>query len=124
MPASAYVPVTGHEANYDGYVQLRYNYRLYPSPGRYCASFVVQTGPAADAARFPAPDTGAEVGIDLGLTTVAVLSDGTVVRSPRFLRRAERKLRRLHKSLSRKAAGSSNKEEGAGQGGPRPREGG
>ena len=66
---------------------------------------------AADAARFPAPDTGAEVGIDLGLTSFAVLSDGTVVRSPRFLRRAERKLRRLHKSLSRKAAGSSNKEK-------------
>ncbi len=79
--------------------------------GRYFASFVVLTGPAADAARFPAPDTGAEVGIDLGLTSFAVLSDGTVVRSPRFLRRAERKLRRLQKSLSRKAAGSSNKEK-------------
>ena len=79
--------------------------------GRYFASFVVQTGPAADAARFPAPDTGAEVGIDLGLTSFAVLSDGTVVRSPRFLRRAERKLRRLQKSLSRKAEGSSNREK-------------
>ncbi len=79
--------------------------------GRYFASFVVQAGPAADAARFPAPDTGAEVGIDLGLTSFAVLSDGTVVRSPRFLRRAERKLRRLQKSLSRKAAGSSNREK-------------
>ena len=79
--------------------------------GRYVASFVVETGPSADAARFPAPDTGAEVGIDLGLTSFAVLSDGTVVRSPRFLRRAERKLRRLQKSLSRKAAGSSNKEK-------------
>ena len=79
--------------------------------GRYFASFVVETGPAADAARFPAPDTGAEVGIDLGLTSFAVLSDGTVVRSPRFLRRAERKLRRLQKSLSRKAAGSSNREK-------------
>jgi IS605 OrfB family transposase len=79
--------------------------------GRYFASFVVQAGPAADAARFPAPDTGAEVGIDLGLTSFAVLSDGTVVRSPRFLRRAERKLRRLHKSLSRTAEGSSNREK-------------
>ena len=37
MPASAYVPVTGLEANYDGYVQLRYNYRLYPSPGQRAA---------------------------------------------------------------------------------------
>ena len=81
------------------------------SAGRYFASFVVETGPAADAARFPAPDTGAEVGIDLGLTSFAVLSDGTVVRSPRFLRRAERKLRRLQKSLSRKAEGSSNRDK-------------
>ena len=79
--------------------------------GRYFASFVAETGPAADAARFPAPHTGAEVGIDLGLTSFAVLSDGTVVRSPRFLRRAERKLRRLQKSLSRKAEGSSNREK-------------
>ena len=73
--------------------------------GRYFASFVVQTGLAADAARFPA--TGAEAGIDLGLTSFAVLSDGTVIRSPKFLRRAERKLRRLGKALSRKVEGSS-----------------
>ena len=72
--------------------------------GRYFASFVVQTHPAADAARFPATD--AETGIDLGLASFAVLSDGTVIRSPKFLRRAERKLRRLQKSLSRKAPGS------------------
>ena len=32
VPASAYVPVTGHEAKYTDRVQLRYNYRLYPSP--------------------------------------------------------------------------------------------
>ena len=34
MPASADVPVPGHEANYTGDVQLRYNYRLYPTPGQ------------------------------------------------------------------------------------------
>jgi hypothetical protein len=37
MPASAYVPVPGHKAKYAGYVQLRYNYRLYPSPGQRAA---------------------------------------------------------------------------------------
>ena len=51
------------------------------------------------------------MGIDLGLTWFAVLSDGTVIRSPRFLRRAERKLRRLQKSLSRTAAGSRNRDK-------------
>jgi len=77
--------------------------------GRYVASFVVETHPAADEERFPVPDH--EVGIDLGLTSFAVLSDGTVIRSPKFLRRAERKLRRLHKALSRKAPRGRNREK-------------
>ena len=47
-----------------------------------------------------------EVGIDLGLTHFAVLSDGTKVRAPKFLRRAARKLRRLQQDLSRKPKGS------------------
>ena len=34
MPASAHVPVSGHETNYTERVQLRYNYRLYPTPGQ------------------------------------------------------------------------------------------
>ncbi len=77
--------------------------------GRYFASFVVETDLAVDAHRFPASAT--EVGVDLGLTSFAVLLDGMVVRSPKFLRRAERKLRRLQKSLSRKDAGSANREK-------------
>src|SRR5205823_9691889 len=52
--------------------------------GRYFASFVVQTDPAADAQRFP--PAGPEVGIDLGLTAFAALSNGTKLSSPRFLR--------------------------------------
>ena len=77
--------------------------------GRYFASFVIETDPAADAARFP--DAAAEVGIDLGLAAFAVLSDGTVITAPKFLRRAERKLRRLQQALSRKAKGSANREK-------------
>jgi putative transposase len=73
--------------------------------GRYFASFVVQ------ARNDPLPETDAEVGIDLGLTHFAVLSDGRKVASPRFLRRAERKLRRAQKALSRKARGSSNRHK-------------
>ena len=37
MPASAYVTVSGHETNYTGDMQLRYNYRLYPTPGQRSA---------------------------------------------------------------------------------------
>jgi len=102
-----------------GDVQVRWSRELPSAPssvtvmkdaaGRYFASFVVQTDPAADFGRFPARD--AEVGIDLGLTSFAVLSDGTVIQSPKFLRPAERKLRRLQKSLSRKDKASSNREK-------------
>ena len=77
--------------------------------GRYFASFVVETDLAADAERFPPGK--AEVGIDLGLTAFAVLSDGTVIKAPKFLRRAERKLKRLQRAFSRKAKGSANKEK-------------
>jgi putative transposase len=49
--------------------------------GRYFASFVIETDPAADAERFCEAD--GEVGIDLGLTAFAVLSDGTKVSAPR-----------------------------------------
>ncbi|MFI0965817.1 RNA-guided endonuclease InsQ/TnpB family protein [Streptomyces sp. NPDC021080] len=77
------------------------------SAGRYFASFVVDTDPAADAARMP--DTGQTVGIDLGLTHFAVLSDGTKIDSPRFLRRAEKKLKKAQRELSRKQKGSKNR---------------
>ncbi|MFG2969325.1 RNA-guided endonuclease InsQ/TnpB family protein [Streptomyces sp. NPDC048288] len=75
--------------------------------GRYFASFVIGTDPATDQARMPETDQIA--GIDLGLTHFAVLSDGTKIDSPRFLRRAEKKLKKVQKELSRKQKGSKNR---------------
>ncbi|MFI9598616.1 RNA-guided endonuclease InsQ/TnpB family protein [Streptomyces sp. NPDC052043] len=75
--------------------------------GRYFASFVIDTDPAADLERMPASDQA--VGIDLGLTHFAVLSDGTKIDSPRFLRRAEKKLKKAQRELSRKQKGSKNR---------------
>ncbi|MFC8963933.1 RNA-guided endonuclease InsQ/TnpB family protein [Streptomyces sp. NPDC057094] len=75
--------------------------------GRYFASFVIDTDPAADAARMP--ETDRTIGIDLGLTHFAVLSDGTKIDSPRFLRRAEKKLKKTQRELSRKQKGSKNR---------------
>ncbi|MCX5333278.1 MULTISPECIES: RNA-guided endonuclease TnpB family protein [unclassified Streptomyces] len=75
--------------------------------GRYFASFVIDTDPAADAIRMP--DTDRTIGIDLGLTHFAVLSDGTKIDSPRFLRRAEKKLKKAQRELSRKQKGSKNR---------------
>ncbi|WP_326797879.1 transposase [Streptomyces sp. NBC_01808] len=75
------------------------------SAGRYFASFVVQTGPSE-----VLPRTTPEVGIDLGLGHFAVLSDGTRVDSPRFLRRAEKRLKKAQRVLSRKEEGSNNRD--------------
>jgi putative transposase len=73
--------------------------------GRYFASFVVET------VDEPLPVVDAEVGIDLGLTHFAVLSDGQRITNPRFLRRAERRLKRAQRALSRKQKGSKNREK-------------
>jgi putative transposase len=75
------------------------------SSGRYFASFVIQAGPNA------LPEAEQEVGIDLGLTHFAVLSDGRKIASPRFLRRAEKKLKRAQRVLSRKQKGSKNRDK-------------
>ncbi|SHI07800.1 RNA-guided endonuclease InsQ/TnpB family protein [Streptomyces sp. 3214.6] len=77
--------------------------------GRFFASFVIDTDPAADANRMPESDQS--VGIDLGLTHFAVLSTGEKIDSPRFLRRAEKKLKKVQKSLSRKQKGSNNRKK-------------
>ncbi|MCX4646866.1 transposase [Streptomyces sp. NBC_01446] len=79
------------------------------SAGRYYASFVIDTDPAADAAVLPDPAPGSVVGIDLGLTHFAVLDDGMKIDSPRFLRRAEKKLKKAQRELSRKQKGSKNR---------------
>jgi len=73
--------------------------------GRYFASFVVETQDE------PLPEVGAEVGIDLGLTHFAVLSDERKIASPQFLRRAERRLRKAQQTLSRRRKGSANREK-------------
>ena len=71
--------------------------------GRYFASFVVEAEPGS------LPATGPVLGIDLGLTHFAVLSDGRKIVSPQFLRRAEKVLRRRQQDLSRKQKGSKNR---------------
>jgi len=55
--------------------------------------------------------TDTAVGVDLGLTHFAIMSDGTKVTAPKFLRRAARKLRKLQKAVSRKTKGSNNRKK-------------
>ena len=52
---------------------------------------------------------GPVAGVDLGITTMATMSDGTVFQNPKPLRRYEARLKRLHRAVSRKPRGSKNR---------------
>jgi putative transposase len=56
----------------------------------------------------PAPlaETGAQVGIDVGLKTFATLSDGEEIANPRFFRREEHALAQAHRRLSKEEQGT------------------
>ena len=71
--------------------------------GRWYASLTVER---EDKQVNRAPKGGA-VGVDLGVKTLATLSDGTVIENPRYLRKAERKLKQAQRELSRKTKGSN-----------------
>jgi len=54
--------------------------------------------------------TNQRVGIDLGLKDFAILSDGTKVENPKWLRKTEKRIKLIQKSLSRKQKQSKNYE--------------
>ncbi len=59
----------------------------------------------------PEPVQGPVVGIDLGLTTFAALSDGEKIEAPKPLAKHLRRLKRLQRRLSRKQKGSRNRKK-------------
>ncbi|MDF1540314.1 MAG: RNA-guided endonuclease TnpB family protein [Candidatus Thorarchaeota archaeon] len=59
----------------------------------------------------PTPVRGKTVGVDLGVKTLATLSDGTIFENPRALGKQLKKLKHLSRSLSRKEKGSRNREK-------------
>jgi len=69
--------------------------------GRFFASFVVDVEPT------PLPANGRAVGIDLGLVSLSVTSDGEKLAPPKFLRSALKRLRRLQRNLKHKQRGSN-----------------
>ena len=73
--------------------------------GRYYVSFRV------DEPLPVLPEASGQVGVDLGLTCFAALSDGAKHQSPRPLRRKMAQLKRAQKALSRKRKGSKNRSK-------------
>ena len=59
----------------------------------------------------PLPVSDRTVGIDVGLESFAVTSDGECIENPRYLREAETVLRVSQRSVSRKKKGSSNRRK-------------
>ena len=75
--------------------------KLMPSGRWYaCFSCIVEDQPR----KHQVPD----VGIDVGLNSYAVLSDGTRIGNPRFYRKSEKRLAHLQRGLSRKVRDSRN----------------
>ena len=54
-------------------------------------------------------NTGPIAGVDVGISKLATISDGTIIENPKALARFERKKKRLQRSLSRKVKGSGNR---------------
>src|SRR4051812_43950570 len=64
--------------------------------GNWYALFSCEVEPS------PLPATDEAVGIDVGLTTFAVLSDGSEIANPRYARKAQAALRRVQRKVARR----------------------
>jgi putative transposase len=90
--------------------QLRFfgkimNYTVSKDVDRWYASVSVDT------AVQELPKTGKTVGIDLGIKTLAVMSDGTIIENAKLLKQNLKKLRRQQRAFARKQKESKNREK-------------
>ncbi|OOS19876.1 RNA-guided endonuclease InsQ/TnpB family protein [Moraxella lincolnii] len=99
-----------------GWVKMRENLRfdgkilsakVFTKGGKWFVSVAVEL----DKIQKPLPKTGKSVGLDLGITDLATLSDSTKIQAPKPLKNKLKKLQRLSKQLSRKQKGSNNREK-------------
>ena len=74
------------------------------SSGKWFACFAVEETPI-----IRAPNGKPQVGIDFGLKTLATLSDGTIIKNPRHLKKHAENLAWLQRCLSKKKKGSKNR---------------
>lgn len=73
--------------------------------GRYFVSVLVETE------QVYKQKTDKTIGVDLGIKTLATLSDGVIIGNPHFIRENQTKLIRLQQYLSRKKKGSRRKKK-------------
>jgi putative transposase len=73
--------------------------------GRFYACFSVECEVK------PLPESNKSVGIDVGLSTFAMLSDGTAVDNPRYYKESQAKLRRAQRKVARRKKGSRRRRK-------------
>jgi len=73
--------------------------------GRWFVVFSVER----DSSSLPA--STAEIGIDVGLTSFAVLSNGAEIENPRYYRKAEARLRRCQRKVARRKKGGNRRRK-------------
>jgi len=88
--------------------ELRFNGKLMSATvkkraGKWFVSIAVETADVSES------QASGAVGVDLGIKTLATLSDGTVFENPKTYYKYDKQLRRTQKSLSRKKKGSKNR---------------
>ena len=81
--------------------------KVFTKGGKWFVSVAVELSETTK----PLPKTGKSVGLDLGITDLATLSDSTKIQAPKPLKNKLKKLQRLSKQLSRKQKGSNNREK-------------
>ena len=55
--------------------------------------------------------TGKSIGVDMGLTALATLSDGSIIENPKRLKQMSKKLARAQRAFARKQKGSKNRNK-------------
>lgn len=73
--------------------------------GRWYVIFACEVGPQ------PLPPSSATVGIDVGLTSFAVLSNGETIQNPRHGKHGQRRLRVAQRRLARRVRGSRGRRK-------------
>lgn len=74
--------------------------------GHWYISFV-----CVDVTPKPLPATGNTVGLDLGISSFAALSDGTFIENPRFFEESQHYLKLAQRKLSKKKRGSNRRKK-------------
>ena len=74
--------------------------------GHWYVCFSVEIEPSE-----PLSPTGVSVGIDMGLESFAVLSDGTVIENPHYYRKTQATLRRSQRKVARRKRGSRRRRK-------------